>query len=65
MSRGECEQAIREKLIEIRDIYKQYNPDGDYLELCLMNGNISFFNEHWDKDSDNRIAFFEEGEKDE
>ena len=42
MTRTECERAMLEKLIEIRNIYKEYNPNGKYLSLAYrigINGN--------------------------
>lgn len=39
MERKECEKLIFKKLKEIKDIYLQYNPQGDFLKLCFMKEN--------------------------
>ena len=36
MTRTECEDLIIQKLKEIRDIHRKYNPNSDYLSLCIM-----------------------------
>lgn len=36
LSRIECESAILRKMKEIIDIYHEYNPDGDYISLCMI-----------------------------
>lgn len=33
--RTETENMIMDRMIEIWDLYKQYNPDGDYLSLTF------------------------------
>lgn len=41
LSRIECESAILRKMKEIIDIYHEYDPDGDYINLCMLdNKNI-------------------------
>lgn len=64
MNRAECEKQIAEKLREIGEIHKQYNPDGMYLTLCISRGNLSFSNEHWEggKDEDHPVDYFEFGD---
>ena len=37
LSRIECESAILRKMKEIIDIYHEYDPDGDYISLCMIN----------------------------
>ena len=36
MKRKECEEQIRDLMIQIRNVYKEYNPDGEYLSLAIM-----------------------------
>ena len=38
MTRGECEKKILEKCLEIRDIYRQYVPDGECLQISIQRG---------------------------
>lgn len=47
MNRKECEDAILHKLLEIRDIYKQYHSKGEYLSMWINKDSISFNNEYW------------------
>ena len=69
MDRIECEKAIAEHLIAIRDIYLQYYPEADYLSLSITKGrngndkgywncwNIHGNNQYYDKDKDYAIDF--------
>ena len=43
MKREECENQIRDLMIKIRDVYKEYNPDGKYLSMCI-NGDSAWAN---------------------
>lgn len=36
LSRIECESAILRKMKEIIDIYHEYDPDGDYISLYML-----------------------------
>ena len=36
MKREECEKQIIELMFQIRDVYRKYNADGDYLTLAIM-----------------------------
>ena len=40
MTRAECESKIFGKMLEIMEIYSQYNPNGSYLDLCFVDGSI-------------------------
>ena len=60
MTRSECETKIAERLKEIKEIYEQYNPDGKYLSLCIIDGCIKFHNRYWKTDEYNGIE--EDGE---
>lgn len=52
MTRQECESKILEKLMEIDEIHKEYNPKADYLSLCINNSCYTFNNRYWQKDED-------------
>ncbi len=58
MERKTCERLILEKLEEIKEIYKEYNPNGDYLALSIVGGWISVNNEYYDKDAEKPINFY-------
>lgn len=53
MDRRECEKLIYKKLEEIREIYRQYNPDGTYISIQINDDAvddgeyIQFNNRHW------------------
>lgn len=40
MKRKECEKKIRDLMIQIGEVYNEYNPDGTYLSLTLIDGTI-------------------------
>lgn len=60
MTREECEKQISEKINEILEIVKEYNPDNNYLSISVLNSGrvIQFWNENWDKDSEHLIDYF-------
>lgn len=47
MTRDKCEKLITEKIKEIYEIYKQYNPEGKYLTACITDGHIFVNNKCW------------------
>lgn len=53
MDRRECEKLIYKKLEEIREIYRQYNPDGIYISMQINDDAvddgeyIQFNNRYW------------------
>ena len=69
MTRKVCQDAIKAKLREIVDVYLRYNPDGKYLNLFYLDGNIAFNNADYDDktpDFNLPVSFFgayKEGEK--
>ena len=60
MTKQECEERIESLLLEIGEIYKEYNPDGDYLTLCcfVKQGDYFFNNDYPKKDKDKPINKF-------
>lgn len=61
MTRKECEQKILNKIKEIREIYKEYNPDGDYLTISInpQTGYIAFNNAYYDTDAEYTLNYIE------
>lgn len=53
MDRRECEKLIYKKIEEIREIYRQYNPEGTYISIQINDDAvddgeyIQFNNRHW------------------
>lgn len=58
MTRQEAEQRIAEKLHEVIEIYKEYEPKGEYLHMSLLRGRLSFNNDYWNRIK--RIEYREE-----
>lgn len=60
MTRQECEEKILEKLEEIKEIYKEYNPDGKLLSMFYSYLDISerdfinVNNAYWDGGDDEK-----------
>lgn len=46
MSREECEARLCELMEEMFDVYRQYEPNGDWLHAYISNENIWIFNEN-------------------
>lgn len=57
MTRDECEAKIAEKLEEIKVIYQEYNPNGDYIHMVVSSEYVSAFNEYFLTDDKNPIDF--------
>lgn len=50
MTRETAEKKIKEKFLEIIAIYKEYDPEGEFIDLAYCEGCISFFNRYWESD---------------
>lgn len=57
-SRDECERKLLALMREAVAIYHQYNPDGNYLTLTLVNGVISGNNSYFDNDRERPVNFW-------
>lgn len=55
MTRHEVEKEISKKFFEILKLYKEYELEGEYLNLSFVDGNISCNNGYWN--GFNRIDF--------
>lgn len=53
--RIQIENKLIMKALDLYQVYKEYNPNGDYLSLSFLNGYVNMFNEHWENDKDNVI----------
>jgi hypothetical protein len=56
MTREECEKAMADKIAELWDIYKEYNPNGYNLSLTVTDDLILFNNVYWANDINNPIT---------
>lgn len=61
MNRKECEKLIFQKLKEIKDIYLEYNPKGEYLSLSIIveknKAYLSFNNQYYGEDKKSLLIF--------
>ena len=66
-TREECEKQISEKINEILEIVKEYNPDNTYLSISVLNSGkiVQFWNENWAKDIEHQISYYNNREKEE
>lgn len=57
MTREIAEKKMIEKVRELIAIYKEYNPDGDYLTIAIYakQGYIGINNAHWEADNPDKI----------
>lgn len=60
MKRKKAERKIIKHLKEIEKVMKEYNPDADYLSICIRSkdGILRANNEYWAEDADKPIDFF-------
>jgi hypothetical protein len=56
MTREECEKAMADKIAELWDIYKEYNPNGYNLSLTVTDDLILFNNVYWANDINKPIT---------
>lgn len=56
MTREDTEKAISEKVKELWEIYKEYNPQGYNLSLTVTNDLILFNNVYWADDKNKPIT---------
>lgn len=65
MTRTECEAAILRKMQEIDEIYKAYNPDGDYLSMSVIKGYYNVNNSYQEQDMGMPLAAWYRPDEDE
>lgn len=58
MKREECEKQIIDLMIKIRNVYKEYNPDGEYLNLAIMGDTLMANNMHYTDDADHPLDIY-------
>lgn len=58
MKREECEKQIRDLMIQIRDVYKKYNVDGEYLSLAIMGDTLMANNMEYAYDADRPLNVY-------
>lgn len=63
MTREQCETQITAKVKEIEKIVQKYHPGNAYLEINIINGSCSIFNEYWDTDKAIRVNGIQIGKR--
>lgn len=58
MTREQCEKRIRDLMIQIDKAYHDYNPDGTYLNLSIVDDNLMANNRYYSDDADHPIDMF-------
>lgn len=58
MKRAECEKQIRDLMLQIDKVYHEYNPEGTYLSLSIVDGNLMANNRYYSDDADHPIDMF-------
>lgn len=58
MTTKQCESKIRTLIECIREIYKRYSGNCDFLSLVIVNGEIQFHNRYYDEDSNFPINYY-------
>ena len=58
MKRKECQKQIIDLMIQIRDVYRKYNPDGNYLAMFIKGDDLIMNNSYWEDDIDRPLDKF-------
>lgn len=58
LSRKACEAGILKLIMEIQQLYKRYNPNGDYLTISIHNDIINCNNAYWEENDKERPLDF-------
>lgn len=59
MNKEECEKKLVNKIKEMWDIYKEYNPEGDFINVCISNENLIINNKYFGEDGNKPIDYYE------
>lgn len=55
MTQSETEQKLLDLAQQMREIYREYVGNAQYLEFFMVNGNIHIYNAYWDREKDTPI----------
>lgn len=59
MNRAECEAKLEALMREAWEVYKQYNPEGEYLTMSINDGVLSINNAYWAEDAEKKVSIFD------
>lgn len=65
MTREELTREIAKKLKDVRELYYEVYPEGNYLTMCIRRNVVMFNNRHWEggEDEEYPIDYWEGGEE--
>lgn len=58
MKRKDCKKQIIDLMIQIRDVYRKYNADGEYLSLAIMGDTLMANNMEYTDDADHPLDIY-------
>ena len=58
MKRKECEKQIIDLMLQIRDVYRKYNADGEYLSLAIIGDTLMANNMEYEEDADRPLNIY-------
>ena len=58
MKRNECQKQIIDLMIQIRDVYREYNADGKYLSLAIMGDTLMANNLKYTDDANHPLDIY-------
>lgn len=58
MKRNECQKQIIDLMIQIHDVYRKYNADGEYLNLAIMGDTLIADNMYCSEDADHPLEIY-------
>lgn len=59
MTKEECEKKLVNKIKEMWDIYKEYNPEGDFINVYISNGILTINNRYYGADGNKPIDYWD------
>lgn len=59
MNREITETKLKVLILEAWKVYREYNPDGHYLNMVISRGYYRANNSHYERDAHSPIDFFE------
>ena len=58
MTRKQCEKKIRDLMIQIDKVYHEYNPEGTYLNLSIVDDTLMANNSYYSDDADHPLDIY-------
>lgn len=58
MTREQCEKKIIDLMIQVDNVYHEYNPEGAYLNLSIVDDNLMANNRYYSDDADHPLDMY-------